>query len=115
MYFSKKNLQTKKINNSLKVSEYCLREKNLPIDGAIAYLNGIFGLKINRKFHEMFFVISGKVKIDLEETEYMLEEEDLFIIPPDKAHTIYGYDAKIFIACTPQFNARNIEMIGNPP
>jgi len=110
-YFSKKNVQTKELNDGLIIDEYCAKEKNLPIDGAMARFNGSFGPKVNKKFYELFLVISGKMKIDLEGTKYILEEGDIFILPPDKVHTTYGYAAKVFIACTPQFEAKNVEMM----
>lgn len=108
MKFSTKDIQTKKINEGLIIDEYCSHIEGLPIDGAIAHSNASFGPKINKDFTELFFVLEGRVVIDVEGKRYELTKEELFILPANQKHTIRGYNAKIFIACSPAFKPENI-------
>ena len=58
MQFLWNNAGKKDINKNLVIYEICHNSHGLPIDGAIAELNGIFGPKINKTFTELFFIIS---------------------------------------------------------
>lgn len=101
----------KKINDNLTVYEICHSQRNLPIDGAIVELNGIFGPKINRKFTELFFVISGKLMIEENDNIYELKERDVYIVMPGKIHTLHGINCSMFISCTPPFDPLNMEFL----
>lgn len=112
MKFLKKDIQKKKISDSLVIDEYCSDRNDLPIDGAVAHFaNTSFGPKINRNFTELFFVLKGRIAVEIDGKRHILNEHDIFIIPPDKTHTIHGYDAQVFIACSPMFNPKNVEMV----
>jgi len=49
--------------------------------------------------------------IDMDAQTYELAKGDVFIVPPGKAHTIYGIKAKVFIACSPAFDPKNVEFL----
>ena len=110
MKFSKNGAKKKEISNALVVDEYCAHVPNLPIDGAVAYLDGSFGPKTNVNFTELLFVLKGKIVIQFDKNVYELYEEDMFIIPPNKKHSLNGSNAKIFIACAPGFRPENLLM-----
>jgi len=112
MKFAKEYAQVKSFDNGVTVREYCQGVKDLPLDGAIAYFdNGVFGPKKNRVFAELFYVLKGTLMIDMDAQTYELAKGDMFIIPPGKAHTIYGIKAKVFIACSPAFDPKNVEFL----
>ena len=114
MLFSKKKIQQKVVQEGLVIGEYCTLSElgSLPIDGAIAlFTSGQLGPKINRGFTELFFVLEGKLEIEMDNRRVVLEKEDLFIMPKDRVHTLYGYNAKIFIVCSPPFDPNNMEFV----
>lgn len=110
MKFSKDDRVEIRVNDKVVVFDYCNKEKNLPIDGAVAQLDGLYGPKLNKKFSELFYVLKGSMIIDVEGEESRLEKGDVFIVLPEKEHTIYGEGAKVFIACSPQFDPKNVVM-----
>lgn len=110
MKYTKSDALEKSISPKLKVYEYCNPPYQFPIDAAVAFLNGEFGPKKNKGFTELLYVIEGHVKIILEGIEFHLNVEDVFIIPENKEHSLFGESAKIFISCTPPFHPNNVEM-----
>lgn len=107
------NAKEKKINDSLRVYEMCHDKRKLPMDGAIAELNGVFGPKINKMFTELFFVISGMLIIEEDGKIYELKERDMYIVLPGKIHTLRGTNCSAFISCTPPFDPLNMEILSS--
>lgn len=110
MKFSHKDSEIKHITDRIILNEYCADGLNLPIDGAYAQINGPFGPKINKTFTELFFVVAGTLKIEMNNTVHELNSKDLFIVPPNTKHKILGDTCEVFIACTPQFNVNEVEI-----
>lgn len=108
MKFLWQDTEKKKISNDLTVHEYCHREKNLPLDGAIAKLNGSFGPKTNTHFTELFLVLSGTLIIEEEDLRSTLSEKDIYIMQPGKKHKLIGDNCTLFISCSPQFDPSQV-------
>lgn len=63
MKFSQSDVYLKNVFG-IKLTEYCTKIKNLPIDCAIAkFRNNEYPWKINHNFHEMFFILNGNCDI----------------------------------------------------
>ena len=108
MKFSKDNVLVK-AQNGVELVEYCSQAKDLPIDCAIAkFRDGCYPRKMNKNFHEMFFVLEGTCEIIFDDHVEILEAGDAFIMPVDTAHTIKAKHADILISCTPQFDINNV-------
>lgn len=105
------NASKKEFNNNLTVYEMCHDPHNLPMDGAIAELDGVFGPKINKTFTELFFVVSGKLIIKEDDKMHELNERDMYIVSPGKMHTLQGMGCTMFISCTPPFDPKQMEML----
>lgn len=110
MKFLHKDAKRKQITDNIVLDEYCEPDSNLPIDGAYAQINGTLGPKINRSFSELFFVISGKLEIEVNNTVHILKDKDMYIVPPNTKHKMLGERCEVFISCSPQFNVNNVEM-----
>jgi len=111
MKFFWNNTTQKHLSTSVKVYEYCDKFNNLPIDAAIAELDGQFGPKINNVFTELFFVISGKLTILEGNNEHTLNTRDVYIMQPGIKHVLYGEKCTLFISCSPQFNPVNVNFV----
>lgn len=114
MLFLKDNGKINQVAENLEVFEYCniIESTEREMDGAIAYFKaGSFGPKINKGFTELFFMLEGELVIKLEGETFNLKKDDLFIMPKNKKHILYGYDAKIFISCTPPFDVKKMEFL----
>ncbi len=107
MKFLHKDSIIKNITDQIRLHEYCENASNLPIDGAYAKINGSLGPKIN-KFTELFFVISGKLQLEVEGVMHELHEKDMYIVPPNTKHKMLGTACEVFIACSPQFNENDV-------
>jgi mannose-6-phosphate isomerase-like protein (cupin superfamily) len=111
MRFPWKNVKIKTLTKDLKVYEYCHEVVNLPIDAAIAELDGKFGPKINKNFTELFFIISGKLTIVDNNNTVELNNRDVYMIQPGHKHILYGEKCSLFISCTPQFDLGNVDFV----
>lgn len=109
MKFLHKDSKIKGITDKISLNEYCESDLALPIDGAYAKINGPLGPKINRSFSELFFVLSGQLEIEYDGITHILNQKDMCIIEPNKQHTIKGIECEVFISCSPQFNAKDVE------
>lgn len=89
--------------------EYCKPGADLPLDGAYCKINGSLGPKINKTFTELFFIISGKLIIEIDDVVHVLGEKDMYIVPMDQKHKLIGEECEVFIACSPQFDAKGME------
>jgi mannose-6-phosphate isomerase-like protein (cupin superfamily) len=106
------DLETAIVKNTLgiEITEYCSNITNLPIDCAIAkFRNGEYPQKINHNFYEMFYVLDGECFIEFEDERVHLKKHDVFILEPEKKHSIKAAYADILISCTPQFDIKNVE------
>jgi len=112
MKFNNKTMKFKEINKGFDVYEYSEDFSKFPMDGAIIEMNSIFGPKKN-KFVELFFVLDGTLDIEMNDKNYTLEKDDMFIILEDVAHTVTGKNARVLIVCNPPFKPSNIEMLNN--
>jgi mannose-6-phosphate isomerase-like protein (cupin superfamily) len=110
MKFIYKETKQKNITDKIILTEYCANVSNLSVDGAYATIDGPYGPKINKNFTELFFVISGRLKVEMNDTIYEMLEKDLFIILPGVKHKILGDTCEVFIACSPQFNAQQVDL-----
>ena len=110
MEFLYKDSKPKQITEHIILNEYCEGVTDLPIDGAYAQINGAFGPKINRTFSELFFVISGKLHLEVNDVLHTLTAKDMYIVPPNTKHKILGENCEAFISCSPQFNVQHMEM-----
>ncbi len=109
MKFSREKVLTKKLNNGLFIDEYCPDNNPYPIDGAVAHFrNGSYPWKQNKEFYELFFILEGTLTIEFKNSKIILEKGDVFIVEPNKSHTIYADFADVFIACTPPFDVKNV-------
>jgi mannose-6-phosphate isomerase-like protein (cupin superfamily) len=111
MKFLFKESKEIQITDQIILNEYCSDISNLAIDGAYAKINGPYGPKINTTFSELFFVITGKLRIDLNGEIHELNKKDFLIIPPNSKHKILGDHCEVFIACSPQFNINDVEFV----
>jgi mannose-6-phosphate isomerase-like protein (cupin superfamily) len=94
------------------IVEHCAENNPFPIDCAIAkFRNGKYPWKINHGFHEMFYVLDGECFIEFEDESIHLKKQDVCIIEMERAHATHAEYADILIACTPSFNANNMEFI----
>ncbi len=109
MKFLHKDSTIKNITDKIILYEYCENASNLLIDGAYAKINGSLGPKINKSFTELFFVISGKLQLEIEGVIHELHEKDMYIVPPNTKHKILGTACEVFIACSPQFNENDVK------
>jgi len=109
MKFLHRNSIRKNISDQIIVDEYCGSEANLPIDGAYAKINGSLGPKTNKSFSELFFVLSGTLYIEQDEITHELQEKDIYIIRPNTRHRIFGNECEVFISCSPQYKAIDVD------
>lgn len=103
------------MNNSdgIMVSEFKSSKSNAyPIDGAIVEItDASFPTKKYKTFYEMIFVIEGEININIFDKNIILKKDEMFIIPPNVFHTNSAKYARVFVACTPPFNTKEIEYI----
>ncbi len=109
MKFLHKDAIRKNISEQIILDEYCENVSNLPVDGAYSKINGAYGPKINKSFTEFFFVISGKLQIEVDGFIHELNEKDMYIVSPNTKHKMLGTACEVFIACSPQFNENDVE------
>lgn len=110
MKFLHKDSNCINITDNIILYEYCKHEANLAIDGAYALINGSYGPKINKIFSELFFVITGKLEIEYNNSIHLLQAKDILIVPPGIKHKIVGYESEVFISCAPQFDPNEVEL-----
>lgn len=110
MKFLHKDAKRKQITENIILDEYCESVSNLSLDGAYAQINGSLGPKINKTFSELFFVITGKLELEIDGVVHVLNEKDMYIIPPNTKHKMLGEQCEVFISCSPQFNIKDVEM-----
>lgn len=111
MKFFRNKAKVKALTPNLKVYEYCSEFNNLPIDAAIAELDGNFGPKINKNFTELFFIIAGKLVVFEDDIKHELNIHDVYIMLPEKKHSLYGEKCTFFISCAPQFKPEWMELL----
>jgi len=114
MKFAKKDVVLKKLSEHVIVWEYCTKGQRPPIDAAIAYVHGVLGPKTNLDFAELFYVLEGSLQVVLDDHTLILEKGDVGIIPSGRRHTLHGYHAKLFISCSPPFDATKVVFDSNP-
>ena len=74
MKFTKENASTVTVFG-MDIIDYCHEAKKLPIDCAIAkFRNSEYPWKINRNFHEMFFVLNGECEVIFRDQTFLLKE-----------------------------------------
>ena len=111
MKFCHKNTYEKKLADGLTVLEY--EKSPFNIDGAIAYLDGVFGPKKNKTFTELFYVVEGEVEIKSGNKIETLIKDDFYVMKPNITHILVGKKAKLFIVCNPPFDSNEMEIINN--
>lgn len=109
MKFLHKDSNCINITDNIMLYEYCETKSNLAIDGAYALINGSYGPKTNKTFSELFFVISGKLEVEYNNSIHVLQAKDMLIVPPRTKHKIIGYECEAFISCSPQFDPNEVE------
>ena len=110
MFFPKKNLIEKNYGEDVIVWEYSKDYGDLPMDGALSFINGKMGPK-KEGFAELFFCLSGELDVIIEDTgeKNTLKSEDMFIVPVGIKHTLIGRNARILIVCNPPFDPEKME------
>ena len=109
--FPKNDVRIKQYSPELIIKEYFPENNKLPLDSAIAEINTSYGPKINKVFTELFFVLQGQLEIESDGHTEIFNEGDVAVVSPDIPHTIRGYNATVFIVCTPPFQAKHVEML----
>lgn len=101
----------------IKILEYYNRlssNDSYPLDCAMAYFrNNEYPCKINHRFYEMLIIMNGECAIEFIDETINLQKFDMYIIPPEKKHTIKAINADVLIICTPPFNPKNVEFCQN--
>lgn len=100
----------------IKILEYYnkLSNASYPLDCAIAYFrSNEYPCKINHGFYEMFFIMNGECTIEFVDETINLQKFDMYIIPPERKHSIKAINADVLIICTPPFNPKNVEFCQN--
>ncbi|MDR1026568.1 MAG: cupin domain-containing protein [Lactobacillus sp.] len=110
MKFELKNAELKKFGN-FEILEYPNRDK-FPLDGAVVKVkNGVYPKKINHGFYELFYVMKGYYDVEIDGNVTRVNEGDMFIIEPEKAHRCTAEHAEMFVVCTPPFDIKNVEFL----
>jgi uncharacterized cupin superfamily protein len=94
-----------------KAVEYHLGDKD--INGAIGIITGRYpqkGRVVNKICKELVYVLEGSVKLVVEGEEVELEKGDEVLIMPGEKY-YWGGNCKIFMACTPAWDAKQHEEV----
>jgi len=93
------------------VYEYGHRDNNINV--AFAEINGRYpenGFSFNEVCKEIFFVLEGKGKIEINGKEMKLEQGDAVLIQPQQKYFLEG-KLKLVISCNPAWNPNQYKVI----
>ncbi len=110
MKFPYDKVKTNIFSKGIVVKEFHDKNNPFPLDACLVEMhNDNYPWKKNLDFHEMLFVVSGNVEVEFENgVVEKLKENDVFIIEPNVYHKTSGVNAKIFVACNPPFDIKNV-------
>lgn len=110
MKYSHNEIKNCKNFNGIAIKEYQDESNPFPIDACTAeFDNGSYPWKKNSGFYEMFFVLSGEVKVEFEDGRIeTIKKNDVCVIEPNVYHQTSAKKAKLFIVCNPPFNIKNV-------
>ncbi|MDR2200598.1 MAG: AraC family ligand binding domain-containing protein [Puniceicoccales bacterium] len=101
-----------KLLPGIEVGEYFSENNPFPLDCAVVKISdGQYPRKINHGFYEMFYVLEGSCEIDFGDDILKLSPKDVYVISPEKTHTIRAKFVRLLVVCTPPFALKNVEFI----
>lgn len=114
MIVKKENRVKKQIAKDSSIWEYPIHNEKLGV--ALAKINGRFpdsGKTVNKVCQEIYYIISGSGKIFIEDKEFELNEEDVFLIDAGKRYYVIGENLILACSTSPDWYPEQQNIIKN--
>jgi mannose-6-phosphate isomerase-like protein (cupin superfamily) len=111
MKFSLSSSKKRQIDEVLLINDLFSKE-GAAFDFVIAELNGSHPTIINYVSERIYFILSGKAVVVVDETSFDVQENDLIYIMKGQKHSING-SVKYLIITSPPFDPKNEKVIDN--
>jgi mannose-6-phosphate isomerase-like protein (cupin superfamily) len=92
------------VDQYLTIFNYFTKEEHESASIVVGHLDGPHGNRINNRSAKIYFVLSGKLDITVDECDYHLSDRDCLWIPANKWHKMVGQDAEMIIMTVPAYD-----------
>jgi mannose-6-phosphate isomerase-like protein (cupin superfamily) len=112
MLIKKQQAKEKTTSKTCKVWEYGFENKNLGI--AAVKIDGRYpekGKAMNKECDEIYYVISGEAKVNVDGKEFNIAEGDALFLPKAKPYFVEAKKLFLLVSNNPSWNAEQYEII----
>ncbi|WP_405596723.1 hypothetical protein OG741_11465 [Streptomyces sp. NBC_01410] len=92
------------VDEAMTVFEYFSESDSRQVSLVTAELDGLHSNRVNHRSAKLYFVISGKLRVNADGVEREAGPLSGVLVPPGSWVELVGESAKILIICGPAFN-----------